>query len=125
MPPPDKDLVTIVVGGHALALSPARELCQLRGRRIVVLWPADAEFARAVEGVGADFVAGRPDSRDGLETAGVAEAGAILSLSRDDQLNPPAALRAPDPEPRLPLPLRPVNRTLPPQNDPKPPGPSA
>jgi len=62
MPPPDKDLLMIIVGGDALALSTARELCQLRGRRIVVLWPADAEFARAVEGVGADFVAGRPDS---------------------------------------------------------------
>src|SRR5258708_36941095 len=80
MPPPDKDLLMIIVGGDALALSTARELCQLRGRRIVVLWPADAEFARAVEGVGADFVAGRPDSRDGLETAGVGWGGAVPSF---------------------------------------------
>ena len=102
----------IIVGGDALALSTARELCQLRGRRIVVLWPADAEFARAVEGVGADFVAGRPDSRDGLETAGVAEAVTILALSRDDQLNLQAALRARDANPRIRIVLRQFNRTL-------------
>ncbi len=112
MPPPDKDLLMIIVGGDALALSTARELCQLRGRRIVVLWPADAEFARAVEGVGADFVAGRPDSRDGLETAGVAEAVTILALSRDDQLNLQAALRARDANPRIRIVLRQFNRTL-------------
>ena len=112
MSPPDKDLLMIIVGGDALALSTARELCQLRGRRIVVLWPADAEFARAVEGVGADFVAGRPDSRDGLETAGVAEAVTILALSRDDQLNLQAALRARDANPRIRIVLRQFNRTL-------------
>src|SRR4051794_38040170 len=84
---PEKNLLMIIVGGDALALSTARELCQLRDRRIVVLWPADAEFAGAVEGVGAEFVAGRPDSRDGLEMAGVADAITILALSRDDQLN--------------------------------------
>ena len=112
MPPPDKDLLMIIVGGDALALSTARELCQLRGRRIVVLWPADAEFARAVEGVGADFVAGRPDSRDGLETAGVADAVTILALSRDDQLNLQAALRARDANPRIRIVLRQFNRTL-------------
>ena len=85
MPPPDKDLLMIIVGGDALALSTARELCQLRGRRIVVLWPPDPEFARAVESVGADFVAGRPDSRDDLEMACVADAVTILALSRDDR----------------------------------------
>ena len=112
MSPPDKDLLMIIVGGDALALSTARELCQLRGRRIVVLWPADAEFARAVEGVGAEFVAGRPDSRDGLEMAGVADAVTILALSRDDQLNLQAALRARDANPRIRIVLRQFNRTL-------------
>src|ERR1700730_1371356 len=112
MPPPDKDLLMIIVGGDALALSTARELCQLRGRRIIVLWPSDPEFARAVEGVGADFVAGRPDSRDGLEMAGVAEAVTILALSRDDQLNLQAALRARDANPRIRIVLRQFNRTL-------------
>src|SRR6266403_280938 len=112
MPPPEKNLLMIIVGGDALALSTARELCQLRGRRIVVLWPADAEFAHAVEGVGADFVAGRPDSRDGLETAGVAEAVTILALSRDDQLNLQAALRARAANPRIRIVLRQSNRTL-------------
>src|SRR6201987_4928902 len=113
MPPPDKDpLLMIIVGGDTLALSTARELCQLRDRRIVVLWPADPEFARAVEGVGADFVAGRPDSRDGLEMAGVADAVTILALSRDDQLNLQAALRARDANPRIRIVLRQFNRTL-------------
>ncbi len=112
MPPPDKDLLMIIVGGDALALSTARELCQLRGRHIVVLWPADAEFARAVEGVGADFVAGRPDSRDGLEMAGVADAVTILALSRDDQLNLQPALRARDANPDIRIVLRQFNRTL-------------
>src|SRR5258708_5751746 len=48
MPPPDKDLLMIIVGGDALALSTARELCQLRGRRIVVLsraWHSAATYA--------------------------------------------------------------------------------
>src|SRR4030081_139666 len=112
MPPPEKDLLMIVVGGDALALRTARELCQLRDRRIVVLWPQDAEFARAVEGVGAAFVAGRPDGRDGLEMAGVAEAVTILALSRDDQLNLQAALRARDANPRIRIVLRQFNRTL-------------
>src|SRR5438874_3878737 len=112
MPPPEKNLLMIIVGGDALALSTARELCQLRDRRIVVLWPEDAEFARAVEGVGATFVAGRPDSRDGLEMAGVADAVTILALSRDDQLNLQAALRARDANPRIRIVLRQFNRTL-------------
>src|SRR5258708_28993479 len=112
MPPPDKDLLMIIVGGDALALSTARELCQLRGRRIVVLWPANAEFDGAVERVGTDSVGGRPASRDGLETAGVAEAVTILALSRDDQLNLQAALRARDANPRIRIVLRQFNRTL-------------
>src|SRR2546423_11699163 len=113
MPPPANDpLLMIIVGGDALALSTARELCQLRDCRIVVLWPADLEFARAVEGVGAEFVAGRPDSRDGLEMAGVADAVTILALSRDDQLNLQAALRARDANPNIRIVLRQLNRTL-------------
>src|SRR3954452_8294509 len=112
MPPPEKDLLMIIVGGDALALSTARELCQLRDRRIVVLWSADAEFARAVEGVGAEFVAGRPDSRDGLETAGIADASTILALSHNDQLNLQTALRARDANPKIRIVLRQFNRTL-------------
>src|SRR5437763_8728435 len=112
MPTPEKSLLMIIVGGDALALSTARELCQLRDRRIVVLWPADPEFARAVEAVGAEFVAGRPESRDGLEAAGVREAVTILALSRDDQLNLQAALRAREPTPRIRMVLRQFNRTL-------------
>ncbi len=102
----------IIVGGDALALSTARELCLMSGHRIVVLWPEDAEFARAAEAVGAVFVAGRPDSRDGLEAAGVTEAVSILALSRDDQLNLQTALRARDANPRIRIVLRQFNRTL-------------
>src|SRR5436309_5722510 len=110
--PADRDLLMIIVGGDALALSTARELSLLQGRRIVVLWPADLEFARAVEAVGAQFVAGRPDSRAGLEMAGVAEAVTILALSHNDQLNLQAALRARDANPRIRIVLRQFNRTL-------------
>ena len=102
----------IIVGGDALALSTARELCLVPGYRVVVLWPEDAEFARAAAAVGAVFVTGRPDSRDGLEAAGVAEAVSILALSRDDQLNLQAALRARDANPRIRIVLRQFNRTL-------------
>jgi len=102
----------IVVGGDALALSTAREICKLPGHRVVVLWPADLEFAVAVEAVGAVFVAGRPESREGLDAAGVASAVSILSLSRDDQLNLHAALRARDANPRIRIVLRQFNRAL-------------
>ncbi|MBV8491966.1 MAG: NAD-binding protein, partial [Alphaproteobacteria bacterium] len=102
----------IIIGGDALALSTARELCLVPGHRIVVLWPEDVEFARAVAQVGALFVAGRPDSRDGLNAAGVAEAVTILALSRDDQLNLQAALRARDANPGIRIVLRQFNRTL-------------
>src|SRR6266403_376811 len=112
MPPPEKNLLMIIVGGDALALSTARELSLLQGRRIVVLWPADLEFASAVEAVGAQFIAGRPDSRAGLEMAGVSEAVTILALSHNDQLNLQAALRARDANPHIRIVLRQFNRTL-------------
>jgi voltage-gated potassium channel Kch len=111
MPPPH-DPIMIIVGGDALALSTARELCLLQGHRIIVLWPAEAEFAAAVEAVGAIYVAGRPDSREGLEAAGVQRAVSILALSRDDQLNLQAALRARDANSRIRIVLRQFNRTL-------------
>ena len=102
----------IIIGGDALALSTAREINQVGGHRVVVLWPADLEFAVAVEAVGAVFVAGRPDSNDGLEAAGVRHAVAILALSRDDQLNLHGALQARDANPRIRIVLRQFNRTL-------------
>ena len=102
----------IIVGGGALALSTAHEICLLPGHRVVVLWPADDEFAAAVEAVGARFVAGRPDSSDGLVAAGVEEAIAILALSPDDQLNLQSALRARDANPRIRIVLRQFNRTF-------------
>src|ERR1044071_5640091 len=91
----------IIVGGDALAVSTAREIGSIPGHRVVVLWPADPELAAAVAEAGAECVAARPDSRDGLAAAGVAEAIAILALSPDDQLNLQSALRARDANPRI------------------------
>src|SRR5205807_6187223 len=56
--------------------------------------------------------AGRPDSRAGLEMAGVADAVTILALSHNDQLNLQAALRARDANPHIRIVLRQFNRTL-------------
>ena len=105
----------IIVGGDALALSAAHELCLIPGQRVIVLWPGDPEFAAAVKAVGARFVAGRPDSRDGLEAAGVMSAVSILALSQNEQLNLQAALRARDANPRIRIVLRQFSRTLAPK----------
>ncbi len=102
----------IIIGGDQLALSTAQELSLLPGQRVVVLWPADPDFERAVEGVGAVFVPGRPESGEGLEAAGVKDASTILALSRDDQLNLRAALRARDANAKIRIVLRQFNRTL-------------
>lgn len=102
----------IVVGGDALALSTAREILGLHGHRVVVLWHADAEFAHAVEAIGAAYVAARPDSVEGLDLAGVVRAVTILALSRDDRLNLHAALLARDANPRIRIVLRQFNRSL-------------
>jgi voltage-gated potassium channel Kch len=111
MPAPG-DVTMIIIGGDALALSIAREGSLISGNRIVVLWPADPEFATAVEAAGAVFVAGRPESREGLAAAGVADAISILALSGDDQLNLQAVLRARDANPRIRIVLRQFNRAL-------------
>jgi len=107
------DPVMIVVGGGAIALSTAQELCSLRDHRVVVLWLRDPDFSRTVEGVGAVYIAaGRPDSSEALERAGVRHAITILALSPDDQLNLHAALLARDANPRIRIVLRQFNRTL-------------
>ena len=111
MAEPD-DPVLIVVGGGAIALSTAQELCALQGHRVVVLWRRDPDFARAVEGIGAVYVGARPDSDEGLDRAGVRHAVTILALSPDDQLNLHAALLARDANPRIRIVLRQFNRTL-------------
>jgi voltage-gated potassium channel Kch len=102
----------IIVGGDALALGTAREICLSPGNRVVVLWPADPEFAAALEAIGARFVAGRPESSAALEMAGVERAVSILVLSGDDQLNLRVALRARDANPLIRIVLRQFNRTL-------------
>src|SRR5437667_1204362 len=103
----------IVVGGGAIALSTAEELCALQGHRVVVLWRRDPDLARAVEGIGAVFItAARPDSSEGLDRAGVRHAITILALSPDDHLNLHAALLARDANPRIRIVLRQFNRTL-------------
>ena len=90
---------------------PANFACS-RGIASACLWPADPEFAASVEAVGASFVAGRPESHDGLVRAGVHRAASILALSRDDQLNLQSALRARDANPDIRIVLRQFNRTL-------------
>ena len=103
----------IVVGGGAIALSTAQELCALQGHRVVVLWRRDPDLARAVESIGAVFItAPRPDSAEGLDRAGVHHAVTILALSLDDHLNLHAALLARDINPRIRIVLRQFNRTL-------------
>ncbi len=102
----------LIVGGDALALNTAREICQLQGHRVTVLWTEDGEFASRVEAIGARFVAGLPSRSGSLDRAGVAEAVTILALSADDQLNLRAALRARDVNPRIRIVLRQFNRTL-------------
>ena len=107
------DPVMIVVGGGAVALSTAQELCALQGHRVVVLWRRDPDFARAVEGIGAVYIAAvRPDSAEALDRAGVGHAITVLALSPDDQLNLHAALLARDANPRIRIVLRQFNRTL-------------
>ncbi|HZT88495.1 MAG TPA: NAD-binding protein [Stellaceae bacterium] len=102
----------IVVGGDALAFATAREISQMQGHRVTVLWREDAEVARSVAAIGARFVAGRPESLEALERAGVGEAATILALSPDDQLNLRTALRARDANPKIRIVLRQFNRTL-------------
>ena len=108
---PDEPVI-IVVGGDALALGTAQELCVLQGHHVVVLWRRDPDFARAVETVGAVFIAGQPDTPETLAQAGVARAITILALSGDDQLNLHAALLARDANPGIRIVLRQFNRRL-------------
>jgi voltage-gated potassium channel Kch len=108
----DGERLIIVVGGDALALSTAREISTRPGHRVNVLWQGDGEFQQAVESIGGSFIAGRLESRESLERAGVHEAETILALSRDDQLNLQTALRARDANPAIRIVLRQFNRTL-------------
>src|SRR6266498_1216290 len=102
----------IIIGGDALALSAAREICLMPGHRVVVLWHVDAEFGATVAAAGARYVAGRPDSQQGLEAAGVADAIAILALSTDEELNLQSALRARYANPQIRIVLRPFHRAF-------------
>lgn len=102
----------IVVGGDALALKTAQELCLLRGYRVVILWHGHPEFVRAVESMGAVFIPAHPDTKEGLERASIQHAVTILALSPDDQLNLHTALLARDANPRIRIVLRQFNRTL-------------
>ena len=103
---------TLVFGDDALALSVAVDIIRVRGERVTVLGPANEEFAKAVEAIGAELVSGRPHHGDSLERAGVATASAIVAVSRDDQLNLHTALLARDANPRIRIVLRQFNRTL-------------
>lgn len=105
-------LLTLVIGDDALAISTAAEVCRLPGHRVTVLGGAGEEFANAAAGAGASYVAGRADSSDSLDRAGVASATTIIAVSRNDELNLHAALLARDANPRIRIVLRQFNRTL-------------
>lgn len=79
---------------------------------MVVLWRRDPDFARAIEAVGAVFIAGQPDTPEILAQAGVVRAITILALSGDDQLNLHAALLARDANSTIRIVLRQFNRRL-------------
>jgi voltage-gated potassium channel Kch len=104
--------LTLVVGDDALAISTAAEIGRLPGHRVTVLAALGEDFAKAAAAAGADFVAGRADTSDALQRAGVGGAATIIAVSRDDQLNLHAALLARDANPRIRIVLRQFNRTL-------------
>ncbi len=106
------ELLTIVVGDDALAISTAAEICRVPGHRVTLLGAGGEEFAKSALAVGATFVSGPADNGDSLERAGVGGAATIIAVSRDDQLNLHAALLARDANPRIRIVLRQFNRTL-------------
>ncbi len=103
--------LTLVIGDDALAISTAAEICRLPGHRVAVLG-GDEELGKLAVAAGASFVAGRADSSDSLDQAGVASATTIIAVSRNDELNLHAALLARDANPRIRIVLRQFNRTL-------------
>jgi Trk K+ transport system NAD-binding subunit len=106
------DVLTLVLGDDALALSIAAEISRLPGHRVTVLGPANEEFAKSATAIGAELVSGLPHHGDALERAGVHTATTIIAVSRDDQLNLHTALLARDANPRIRIVLRQFNRTL-------------
>lgn len=103
--------LTLVVGDDALAISTAAEICRLPGHRVTVLG-GNEELGKLALAAGASYVAGRADSGDSLDRAGVASAATIIAVSRSDELNLHAALLARDANPRIRIVLRQFNRTL-------------
>ncbi|HXC28042.1 MAG TPA: NAD-binding protein [Stellaceae bacterium] len=106
------EVLTLVLGDDALALSTASELLRLPGHQVTVLGPGNDEFTKSVAAIGARLISGLPHHGDALERAGVQRAETIIAVSRDDQLNLHAALLARDANPRIRIVLRQFNRTL-------------
>ena len=89
----------IIVGGDALALSTAGELCLLPGHRVSVLWPADPEFAASVKSVGAQLCR-RPArksrrSRQGGCPSGGLDPGAVAGRPAQSAVGAESARREP------------------------------
>ncbi len=103
----------IIVGGDALALGTAREIClhprPSRGR--AVARPTRNSPPRSRPSARSSSPAGRRVA-PGSPRPGSSDAVSILALSGDDQLNLQAALRARDANPRIRIVLRQFNRTL-------------
>jgi len=106
------EVLTLVLGDDALALSTASELLRLPGHQVAVLGPANEEFMQSVTAIGARLVSGLPHHGDALERAGVQRAETIIAVSRNDELNLHTALLARDANPRIRIVLRQFNRTL-------------
>lgn len=102
----------VVFGGDALALRVCEELIERDGKRVVLLWDGDADFARAVQATGARFVARTADEAASLREAGIGEAAAILAIAGDDNDNLQVALAARDLNPAVRVVLRQFNRSL-------------
>ena len=63
----DDEVLTLVLGDDALALSTAAEIRRLPGHQVTVLGPGNAEFSGAVAAIGAKLVSGLPHRSDALE----------------------------------------------------------
>jgi len=106
------EMLTVVVGGDALALKVCYELAQTPGGRIAVLWKRDDDLREQVERLGGSFHARSADEGAGLLAAGVREAAAVIAVGDDDHLNLEIALRARDLNPEIRVVLSQFSRTL-------------
>lgn len=105
-------MLMVIIGGDALALRVVAELSGTAGQRVALVWQPDGDLEARATAAGAEFVAFGGDERETLLRAGVPDAGVLVALTQDDQLNLKTALLARDLNPEIRLVLRQFNRTL-------------